>query len=124
MINRENAIKRINLSDFDYLSNHVKYLGEIYCTENLDNKSYNDVQYEIDCVIEDLYLKYLNRSILFTLPDQSKQLLNVLRHIIHLQLTLKTQKLTSWNVKLMVNEIYKLVESTKTSYSSLLYDND
>lgn len=119
MVNRENAIKRINLNDFDYLNTHVKYLGELYNSDNIVDNLYDETQYKIDCVIEDIYLKYLNRSILFTLPEQSKNLLSALRKIIHLQLTLKTQKPTKEDVYLMVTEVIQLVEISKISYSTL-----
>lgn len=124
MVDRENAIRRINLNDFDYLNKHVKFLAEIYNTENIDETLYDDIQYKIDCVIEDIYLKYLNRSILFTLPEQSKHLLFTLRQIIHLQLTLKTQKLTDIYVNNEVNKILKLIEITKNSYTTLQFESD
>lgn len=114
MISKEDAVKRINLNDFEYLINHVR------CLDTQENITISEIHNNIDCVIEDIFLKYLSRSILFTLPEQSKLLLSALRKIIRLQLILKTQNINNSEISKMVDEIVSLIEITKSSYLTLL----
>lgn len=120
VLSREDVIKRINLNDFDYLLEHLQSLGMLYNSKEVIMNKYSVLHNNIDCVIEDIYLKYLNRAVLFTVPQQSKQLLISLRKIINFQLTLKTQDLDCRDVIKLVDDIIIQVDKTKKLYSDLL----